>query len=81
VYKLGEAKVHPKLYAVIRWAIGISIAYAVGYMAIDFLMKTVHGVYEDGVLITSTWGRAWDLSPIVALACAGALGGYVLSKK
>ncbi|MDP3953513.1 MAG: hypothetical protein Q8P99_01705 [bacterium] len=73
---------NPKVIAPIRFIVYLCITYALGYAILAFSSRIVGGVYtEDNLVTVSTWGRLWDLSPLLALALAAICGGWILSKK
>lgn len=72
----------PKLHTLIRLIMAACLFYMAAYMVLLYYHRIVGGVYtEDGLVVVATWGRTWDLSPVIVFALWGICGGYLLNKE
>ena len=73
---------NPKLRTLIRGIMAVCVVYIAAYLVLLYYHRIVGGVYnvEDHIVVVATWGRTWDLSPVIAFAIWGICGGYLLDK-
>jgi hypothetical protein len=75
---MPDSKTLRALIRFVTWLMGM---YAGGYLLLTHIARIGYGEY-DGVesVRIPTWGRMWDLTPVIALVLVGLLWGYLMSK-
>jgi len=70
-----------KLRSIVRFVTWLCSSYAGGYLLLTHIARIGYGEYTgDSFVRISTWGRMWDLTPVVALVIVGLLWGYLMSR-
>lgn len=70
------------LRAVVSFTTWLMGMYAGGYLLLSHIARAGYGEYDEGESFVRipTWGRMWDLTPIIALVIVGVLWGYLQSR-
>lgn len=70
------------LRVIISFVTSVLVIYAGGYLLLTHYARIAYGSYENVAETVSipTWGRVWDLTPVIALAVVGLLWGYLMGR-